>query len=509
MRRLGKLTVGTSVWRLPLSEHAAGVLAESFLHSDMQRRRQQLAALLADEAPLVLWCVCRTEQWRTKPPDGIPCLAEWLAAHGLHVLQWGDDERQLRAGADRRQVERWADLAFESVEVARSALRLADAQDSQQLYLFALLHAARQWLESSGPAISLSDCTPGNTCVPQWLVQFLREVDDTPPSTFRARVVAQAVGGLHAVPNDASLPGGGSEDAAATGGIHNGNSVRDRWLLPEVHVGSLLPALLQKLARLRELEDDFQKTLETEKLESLKALAYGASHEINNPLANISTRAQTLLREETDPERRRKLAVINGQAFRAHELIADMMLFAQPPELRPTSVDLTVLVDEVIDEIALDAEDQGTAVQRVTTDDPVNATVDGGHLAVALRALCRNSLEALSTGGRMDIFVQPSEPPDESEGEAWVEILVSDTGPGISLEARGHLFDPYFSGREAGRGLGLGLSKSWRIVDEHGGRIDVVSQPGHGTTFAIRLPRDGNSIITSREETCPTAPTDS
>ena len=517
MRRLGKLTAGTSVWRLPLSECAAGVLAESFLHNDMPRRCQQLSALLAHEASLVLWCVCRTEHWRTKPPDGIPTLAQWLAAHGLHLLQWSDDELRLRQAADRQQVERWAQLAGKSVDVAQSASRLADAVDPQLLYLFALLHGTVQWLESSGPAVFLDECKPGNTCLPQWLVQFLREVDDVPPSTFRARAVTQAIGGLHAASDDAPQPGGSADIPGTTDQIQIENKiqiksaagVRSRWLAPEVHVGSLLPALLRKLERLRELEDDFQKTLETEKLESLKALAYGASHEINNPLANISTRAQTLLREETDPERRRKLAVINGQAFRAHELIADMMLFAHPPELCPTSVDLTALVDEVIAEIALEAEDQGTTIQRITSDDSVAATVDGGHLAVALRALCRNSLEAISTGGRIEIFVQPSVPPEDSDGGAWVEILVSDTGPGIPLQARGHLFDPYFSGREAGRGLGLGLSKSWRIVNEHGGRIDVDSQPEHGTTFAIRLPRDGNPIIPSREEACPTAPTDS
>jgi signal transduction histidine kinase len=67
-------------------------------------------------------------------------------------------------------------------------------------------------------------------------------------------------------------------------------------------------------------------------------------------------------------------------------------------------------------------------------------------------------------------------------------VAVADTGPGIPNEVRRHLFDPYFSGREAGRGIGLGLSKTWRIVTEHGGRIDVDSQVEHGATFRIRLP---------------------
>jgi signal transduction histidine kinase len=494
MRRLGKLTAGTSVWRLPLSEYAAGVVAESFLHDDLQRRQQQLSALLVDEAPLVLWCVCRPGPWRSQPPDSVEALARWLAEHGLHLLQWSDEEQQLRQVADRQQAKRWADLAWESVRVARAASRRADTEDSPRLYLFALLHRAVSWLESSGPAVSLDQCTAGNTCLPEWLVQFLRELDDTPPSTFRARAVAQVLGGLPSRSSEGPQPDERTEAAAAPDAGSNANEVRGRWLAPQACTGSLLPALLQKLARLRQLEGDFQKCLETEKLESLKALAYGASHEINNPLANISTRAQTLLREETDPERRRKLAVINGQAFRAHELIADMMLFARPPELRPASVDLTAMVDQVIAELALEAEDQGTAIQRVTSDDAVVATADGGHLAVALRALCTNSLEALGAGGRIDIFVQHCEPPEDSAGGAWVEILVSDTGPGIPIQARGHLFDPYFSGREAGRGLGLGLSKTWRIVDEHGGRIDVDSRPDQGTTFAIRLPRDGNLV---------------
>ncbi len=76
-----------------------------------------------------------------------------------------------------------------------------------------------------------------------------------------------------------------------------------------------LSTLAASLARLKALETDFQATLETAKLDALKELAYGASHEINNPLANISARAQTLLQEERDPERRRRLAAINSQAF--------------------------------------------------------------------------------------------------------------------------------------------------------------------------------------------------
>src|SRR5216110_4006107 len=85
---------------------------------------------------------------------------------------------------------------------------------------------------------------------------------------------------------------------------------------------------------------DFASTVEAAKLQALYNFAYGLSHEINNPLANIATRAQTLLVDEKDADRRRKLATIVQQAFKAHEMIADLMLFARPPTMRPQAVDL-------------------------------------------------------------------------------------------------------------------------------------------------------------------------
>ncbi|MEO8497186.1 MAG: ATP-binding protein, partial [Planctomycetota bacterium] len=95
--------------------------------------------------------------------------------------------------------------------------------------------------------------------------------------------------------------------------------------------------------------------------------------------------------------------------------------------------------------------------------------------------LCRNSLEAVSAGGQVTISLVAS---DNS-----VELSVADTGPGIPDQVRRHLFDPFYSGREAGRGLGFGLSKCWRIVELHGGTIEVSGNDGELTCFTIHLPR--------------------
>jgi signal transduction histidine kinase len=251
--------------------------------------------------------------------------------------------------------------------------------------------------------------------------------------------------------------------------------------------------LARRLARLTELEQAFDAAVETAKLDALKEFAYGASHEINNPLANISARAQTLLQDERDPERRRRLAAINSQAFRAHEMIADVMLFARPPRMERRPVDLAALVASLLDELAESAAAQGTQLIWASPSESIVARVDPVHLRVALHALVTNALEALAAGGRVEFLVRrvaaPAERSIHLAGDS-VEILISDSGPGIPPHVRPHIFDPFYSGREAGRGLGMGLSKCWRIIREHGGRIDVESVAGAGAIFKIVLPAD-------------------
>ncbi|QDU31747.1 Sporulation kinase A [Anatilimnocola aggregata] len=226
--------------------------------------------------------------------------------------------------------------------------------------------------------------------------------------------------------------------------------------------------------------------LEREKLAALKQFAYGLSHEINNPLTNIATRAQMLLVDEHDPARRKALATINAQAFRAFEMLADLMLFAHPPALVPTTFSLCELLSQLNDEQAAIAEAQRTDLQFAELPSDVDSiTADRTQLAAALSALIKNALEALKTGGEILVTAASYQTTDQQ----GIELVVADNGPGITPEVRRHLFDPFFSGREAGRGLGLGLSKAYRIAEMHGGQLTVDSQPSHGARFALRLPQ--------------------
>jgi signal transduction histidine kinase len=249
--------------------------------------------------------------------------------------------------------------------------------------------------------------------------------------------------------------------------------------------------LASRLARLEELEDRFAEAVERAKLAALKEFAYGASHEINNPLANISTRAQSLLVEETHPERRKKLATIVAQAMRAHEMISDLMLFAKPPPLHLAAFTLTPLVVSVVHSFASDITEKGLKVSQAIEPTDLAVTADETQIGVALAALVRNAVEAVGPGGSIE--VKASVAGDQAM------LSVADDGPGMTDHVREHLFDPFFSGREAGRGLGFGLCKCWRIAELHGGRITVESTPGQGTRMSLVLPLETKRLTTEAQ----------
>jgi signal transduction histidine kinase len=230
--------------------------------------------------------------------------------------------------------------------------------------------------------------------------------------------------------------------------------------------------------------------LEREKLAALKQFAYGLSHEINNPLTNIATRAQMLLAGESDPARRKALETINSQAFRAFEMLADLMLFAHPPALAMSRFDLGEMLREVVQQFAPAARDQRTELILMPgLTCPTEIQADRAQMAAAVGALIRNGLEALRTGGAVEVLAAEY---DSEDGHSGWDVSVRDNGPGITPEIRRHLFDPFFSGREAGRGLGLGLCKVWRVAEMHRGEVIVSSELGRGSDLTLRIPQPEN-----------------
>ncbi|WP_168564275.1 sensor histidine kinase [Crateriforma spongiae] len=252
---------------------------------------------------------------------------------------------------------------------------------------------------------------------------------------------------------------------------------------------------LQRLARQRKqqlaLESEFELQLEQAKLASLKELAYGLSHEINNPLTNISTRAQQLQRDEADPQRHASLQRIVDQAYRAHEMIADLMFYANPPQPDFSIGDVTPVVQGAIGDWMDHADEQAIQIRSDLPSSLPPVKFDADMLHETLAALIQNAIEAIGRHGTVIVSTQVNgdrpDDDDAAEHHRWIKIHVADSGPGLSPLARRHAFDPYFSGREAGRGLGLGLCRAYRIVQLHQGRIHLAGGAA-GCVATIQLP---------------------
>ncbi len=229
--------------------------------------------------------------------------------------------------------------------------------------------------------------------------------------------------------------------------------------------------------------------LEQEKLASLKRLAYGASHEINNPLANIATRAQTLLPSETNLQRRQTLQTINAQAFRAFDMLANLMHYASPPPHRPQRVDLVALVTQNVAALRRQLANPAHPIELQLPDVAMIANVDPHQFGVLVQALARNAVEAVAACPATAAIIVRLGSHTSPAGHTTVVLEVLDDGHSPAPESLPFLCDPFYSGREAGRGLGFGLAKALRIVEAHKGHLTWLSRQPAGFHIRALLPQ--------------------
>jgi signal transduction histidine kinase len=247
----------------------------------------------------------------------------------------------------------------------------------------------------------------------------------------------------------------------------------------------LLDRLSDELDQLHQALDEQHhgaaQRLQTLKLTALAQLAAGAGHEINNPLAVISGQAQYLLGHEPEPARQRALQTIVSQAQRIHQILSDLMQFARPPRPQKQLLDVAGLVRDV----AADLGDLAAQrrVRLLCPEPPAAVTLhaDPRQLRTALTCLLRNAIEAAPADGWASVRLE-TPAPDR------LRLVVEDSGAGPPPGQREHLFDPFFSGREAGRGRGLGLPTAWRLAREHGGDVTFDDLPRGPTRFVLSLP---------------------
>jgi len=231
------------------------------------------------------------------------------------------------------------------------------------------------------------------------------------------------------------------------------------------------------------------RVIHQEKMAAFGLLAAGIAHEVGNPLAALSSLVQMLQRHKPDPYTAEKLDLAFRQLGRIQRTIRDLTVFARPATPTVGRVSLAEVVDEVL---AVAKYYQRTGDRSLTTDipedlPPVLAPRD--HLVQVVLNLVFNAIDATAKGGTIHLEV--------SEGDGRLVLRVADDGRGIADEDRHHLFEPYFTTKPQGTGLGLFVSR--QIVQELGGAMDYESETGQGTTFCVTLPAESLSINVSAE----------
>lgn len=233
--------------------------------------------------------------------------------------------------------------------------------------------------------------------------------------------------------------------------------------------------------------------LQAGKLAALAEFSAGAGHEINNPLAVISGQAQYLLshesdwfREEAEDAPRKTLEAIVTQTRRIHGILRELMQFARPAPPCPGWVDLPTLLGETAASLGELAAQRRVRIEVALQPERLPVYADAGQLRTAVSCLLRNAIEAALTDGWARLVLRRP-----TEGEA-IELAIEDNGPGPEAAQRAHLFDPFYSGRTAGRGRGLGLSIAWRLAHLQGGDVRLDPPRRHEPTrFVLTLPRLG------------------
>src|SRR3990172_6868792 len=239
--------------------------------------------------------------------------------------------------------------------------------------------------------------------------------------------------------------------------------------------------LIVRIGKKRELEDALR---ENQYLSQLGKLSSGVAHEIRNPLNFIGLAVDHLdavtegKSSEGEAEKRQVIARIKEEIERLNELVTNFILYGRPPELQRAPVRLPELADGVLRMMEVRLRAQAISF-RTEYRDAGEVFADPDQLRRAMVNLVGNAVDAMPSGGTLTVSVG-------SRDDGGHSVVVEDTGVGIPAEDREKSFEPYFTTKASGLGLGLVLTK--KIIDAHGGEIAVKSEPGKGTRIEVALP---------------------
>jgi len=232
-----------------------------------------------------------------------------------------------------------------------------------------------------------------------------------------------------------------------------------------------------------EYREEDSRLKRAESLASLSTLAAGVAHEIKNPLASMGIHLQLLRRQlnkegEIPLHLREPLGVLEEEIERLTNIVSDYLFAVRPQDVRPMKASLNELIRELVQLLRYEMEEAKVRVLPVLSESIPPMPLDEGAMKRALLNLIKNAIIAMPNGGELGLKTRKE--------QDNVIITVSDTGEGIPEELHGKVFEPFFTTRDTGSGLGLTVV--YKVIKEHGGDLHMDSHPGRGSTFRITLP---------------------
>ena len=244
--------------------------------------------------------------------------------------------------------------------------------------------------------------------------------------------------------------------------------------------------VFQDLTTIKEMKE---KVIKNEKLAAIGRISAGIAHEIRNPLASISGSIQVLKDELSLHDPNIKLMdIILRETERLNSIITQFLIYASPYKKNLQTCNIKELITETITLLKNSKEyPSNLNIDTSFKNNGITINADSKQIKQVIWNLCLNSIQAMNKGGRMTISVNPPYPPLVKGGEGGlVDIIIKDTGAGISETDLQKIFDPFFTTKE--EGTGLGLSTVQKIIEGHNGSINIESKEGYGTAVKITLP---------------------
>ncbi len=281
-----------------------------------------------------------------------------------------------------------------------------------------------------------------------------------------------------------------SDLASAAGAVARGDFAPALPVGRSDELGSLTDTFSRMARSLKERDELHREhtrlqLTRSERLASIGRLAAGVAHEINNPLTGVVTFAHMLHKGAPEGSQQRQDAeTIIEAALRCQRIVRGLLDFSRQSEPHKTLADLAEVVHRALDLTRNQASISRIAIVEELDDHLPPLVMDAGQIGEVAVNVIVNAIDAMPDGGTLTIRTRAL----ESDGTRWAELEIADTGCGIPPENLERALDPFFTTKQTGMGTGLGLAVSYGIVAEHGGRIDLDSEVGRGTTVTVRLP---------------------